>query len=309
MNNLDHFQHLDPDNAMTNYGKKVTAFIWSASTNTLFCQPGEMSHDTGVSSKRRSTQLKKVLQEPIGSRIFVGRYGETPNGGFVTVWNVDVDNQGLEEEGMDEDDWRTVLEVKVGNMNDLKTMLRSMVMNTAKVVGAGRATYPITEDYVITTQVLPPKLVSDFIGKIHSQEEDDCRKKAVINIDGRSTNFGTLLGNFHMVRGADMDKMRGAICNQGPGLQRELGHCDHEAGTLKRLMTLAKCGDVHQSFNVAKDLGHKIYRDKLRKIFSKPEEIDKEFRTQREIDAAWDYLQKGEARFIGFRNFLNESLK
>lgn len=299
------FKNLDPGEAMYAFGdgRKHTAFIYSANSHTLYCQPGDYSHDQGL---RKKSALARILKEPIGIRVFLGRFGVSPKGGgFVTIWGVDVDNEGLE------DDYLTVIEAKVGTMEDLKAMLKGMVDGSIKVVGTSPATLPITDDYVVATQTVKPKYVSDFIGKSAPPEdaqETKCRQFAKLTIDGRNMDYGTALNNFHMVRGPMMDKIKASICTQGFYNKDRLKGCDHELELLNTLMQKAGCGTPEQNYRGLVNTGKQLYARELGDIFKAPDRIDTEFRgRQKDIDDAWDFLQKHrECRFHGFRNWLNE---
>lgn len=255
---------------------------------------------------RKKSALSKITKEPNGTHIFIGRFGSSKKGGgFVTVWNVDVDNRGID------DDYLTALEAKVGTLDELKHMLAGMVSGQIKVVGNSPADLPITDDYVVATQALKPKLVSDFIGRLHSPDDKEtkCRQLARLTIDGRAMDFGTALNNFHMVRGPQMDKIKAAVCTQGLFTKGQLKGCDHELELLNALAQKAGCGSPEQNYQGLLKTGRSLYRRELDDIFRKPDKVDTYFRgRQKDIDAAWDYLQKGrnEARFAGFKNWLNE---
>jgi hypothetical protein len=252
---------------------------------------------------RQGSPLKRTLKEPKGSHTLVGRFGESPKGGgFVTVWHVDVNNTGMEEYYLGD------IDGKVGNVDDLKKMLKSMVKGDVKVVGNCPAKLPITEDYVVSATSIKNKLVGDFIEKSSDEKENKCYQAAKLKIDGRDMDFGTALNNFHMVRGPQMEKIKAAICSQGKFIKKQLQGCDHELDVLVSLDRLAGCGSDAQNYQNLLKTGRSLYRRELDDIFRNPDRIDTEFRgRQKDIDAAWDFVRKTET-FSGFREWVQKSL-
>jgi hypothetical protein len=303
---LKYFKKMTPDDAMYVYGKQVTAFVYNSTTNTLFCQNGGKMHSVGIGgkgySKSDETDLAQTRKEPKGSRIIIGRFGvdgREDAGGFISIWPYDEysDDSALASSYLKE------INATQGGKVDVTKMLNAMLNNSCKIVGQPHSPYPITSDYIYGDLIDPVTTVEKFMN-LHAPK-NDCRAKAQINVQGRAIPFSTLLGDFHMVKGQQLDIQIGSICSQKNALKNAVKDCDHESNTLDQLVKLANCKDDKQDYQQAKQRGAAAYKSDLRSIFNNPNKIDSEFRTQKQIDQAWDDLHK-EATFTGFKEWMGQ---
>lgn len=298
------WEKLDPDSAMHSFGdsSKYTAFIWvldkGKNKSILYAQPGSMYHGEG------NSELKKagVLKDRNTVALF-GRFGEVkrrddgtyPEGGFVTVWS--------HKEGDfpdDEYDRERNRGFNRANEQDLKTFLQSMLGQfPMKVIGKSPARLPITIDYVFTSPLAGAKSVGEMLGV--NQAADPICGNMKINIQGRPTAIPDIMGQLHMVRGPQLDLLKGAFCSQYQSLKShpEYQKCTRQLSQLDDIYSGLKCGQ--NDYQSSLQAGKAAYRQRLKDIFSDPHKMSQEFRTQKEIDAAWDYLNKKE--HISFREW------
>lgn len=300
---IDYYYRMNPDSAMSRYGDSgdFTAFIYSSATNTLFCQPGSEYHQSGLSGV---SELKQMKNEPKNTKTFFGRYGKTFDaGGFITLWDIS------------ETDIKTNYNYDIGDINDLKKMLTSMVNRSIKIVGDSPAELP-DENYVFTSYSSEYNriFVKDIINDQDTEDKQDtenpeCKKIAKVNIRGREMDLGTAFGNLHMVKGPELQFMKTSICAQHDRLQSDLEKhsCKSQLGILDDILNKLSCpskGD-HGEWNKLKSQGRTQYRQGLKRIFSNPEKIGDEFRTQKDVDDAWDELQHGKRESkLSFKRWL-----
>jgi len=118
------------------------------------------------------------------------------------------------------------------------------------------------------------------------EEQEYCQ--LTVDINGKPTKLTDILGQLHMVRGQNLATLQGSFCAQYPYLIKN----QPEVCT-KLLYPIAdklKCGQ--SDYNKYLKSGKADYTQRLRDIFRDPARINKEFSTQKDIDAAWDYLQR-----------------
>jgi hypothetical protein len=134
-----------------------------------------------------------------------------------------------------------------------------------------------------------------------AQQQDPVCGGMKINVQGRPTSISDVMGQLHMVKGQQLDFLKGAFCSQYQGLKNspEYQKCTLQHRQLDDIATALKCGkDDYKNFLQA---GRANYAQRLRGIFADPYKMDQEFRTQKELDAAWDYLNKKE--HLSFREW------
>lgn len=160
--------------------------------------------------------------------------------------------------------------------------------------------------------------IKNFSGEkdVTSQKPTDnieCQKLG-ININGRFVNLGVVAANFHMVKGTEFELMKSAFCGNSSTLLKQAKEkgCKGAEELITHINSRAKCGNVTptSSYQQAKKAGTLDYVAQLQKNFSNPNSLDTEFRgNQRDIDAAWDYLQKKRnENFTGFKQWLLQGL-
>ncbi len=319
------YRSLTPDSAMHSFGDstKFTAFIYST-TNTLFCQPGSEYHGEGLTY----SELREAKKEPKGTRFLFGRFGKTRRGGgFITVWRTAADVDDHESHSRDKDheqehwekdrvtdyDPDTYYDLKLGDTAVLKQMLKSMVQGSARIVGESPAEYPISDNYIYTDGDGINDLISSIVGHIDMPKPDnECFKMAKINVRGRDMPLGAILGNFHMVRGPELEYMKGAVCNEYDRLKRQLtaSKCTASLSLLQDIWDrMGGCpGDNKAGWDKLKNQGAMNYRNDLKKIFSNPDSIDTEFRgSQKDIDAAWDFLNRRE--YVNYGSYVQKLME
>jgi hypothetical protein len=112
-----------------------------------------------------------------------------------------------------------------------------------------------------------------------------------------------------MVRGPKLDAIKSAFCANAAQIKAALekSGCESDVNLANWIWSRAGCKVDANTYNTGKEAGKAAYRNDLQKLFSKPEKLDTEFRgRQKDIDAAWDYLQKKEHSFHGFKAWLLE---
>jgi hypothetical protein len=143
----------------------------------------------------------------------------------------------------------------------------------------------------------------NYIAKQHRPECD-----VTLDVKGIPTKLSDILGNFHMVKDDRLPAMKTAVCSQGPNLKKKLlnSKCDSEISMIDQLLQKAHCQKAGE-YNSLKQGGRIARKQELQKIFADPEAISRNFRTQKELDAAWDELQgKKEHRMTGFIEWISK---
>jgi hypothetical protein len=179
------------------------------------------------------------------------------------------------------------------------------------------------ENVIVTSEAaFPPFFLADAKIDFPSGEgseapkekisDPECTANSQITVDGQPMSLGNFVGNLHNVRGERLQKMHAAFCGAEKNLKNSLkDKCPHEVELLnhvsKRFGQLKMiCND---DWNRVKTAGKSSYRNDLRNVFDKAREapdedyLGQQFRTQREIDAAWDAIRK-EHRIPSFLEWL-----
>lgn len=173
-----------------------------------------------------------------------------------------------------------------------------------------------TEDTVViaddTSRSFKPRLIGDIPGvqvtktqksqPFNSPQKPECA--VTIDVKGQPTKLDVILGNFHMVKDDRLPAMKAAVCSQGPKLKSDMekAGCKLQISMLDQLIKQSDCNN--NDYNSLKQSGKISRKQQLRDIFADPEKMN-QFRTQKEIDAAWDELQ-GEHRMTGFKELVKE---
>lgn len=295
-------KNINPDNAMYNYGEsdKFTAFIWVLNKKNgqsyLYSQPGNQYHGTGSDEGPGMTKLRKSLHFKERDAVAAfGRFGLTPKGGFVTIWNVNND----EVETDFDKEYKKGLNrgFNQPNNDDIKILLKGLLGESPiKIIGVSPARLPITKDYTFVVKS-HAQTVGEFLGDTGPQEDPTCRDMQ-INIQGRLTPLDQVQAQLHMVKGQQLSFIKGAFCTQYQALKNSPStqHCKVQHQQIDDIASALKCGDDKQLYKSLLQAGKLDQRQNLRNIFSNPERITQQFRTQKDVDAAWDKLQ-GEHSF------------
>jgi flagellar basal body-associated protein FliL len=117
---------------------------------------------------------------------------------------------------------------------------------------------------------------------------------AKINVGGKELSLSTIIGNLHMVKGKELEMMKRAICLDKDKIKAELEKhkCTSQLDILHDIVSKVSCDFGDWKYG---------YRQELKKMLH-PDNIDS-FRSQKEIDAAWDRLHPKEGK-LNFSNWL-----
>jgi hypothetical protein len=123
---------------------------------------------------------------------------------------------------------------------------------------------------------------------------DKCSNVAKINVGGKELSLSTIIGNLHMVKGKELEMMKRAICLDKDKIKAELEKhkCTSQLDILHDIVSKVSCDFGDWKYG---------YRQELKKMLH-PDNIDS-FRSQKEIDAAWDRLHPKEGK-LNFSNWL-----
>lgn len=138
------------------------------------------------------------------------------------------------------------------------------------------------------------------------KESPECGKETVL-VDGKPMSLEQIVASIHNLPDFNLKTLQRAFCGDVYRLitLAKKNGCQHDLSLInyiqKRLMQ--KKLTCQDGWNDAKKAGKQDLKQDLRAAFKNP---DREFRTQREIDQAWDYLQK-ENKFPTFTKWLNEA--
>lgn len=141
----------------------------------------------------------------------------------------------------------------------------------------------------------------------NQQQVKQDRPECAVTLDvlGEPTKLGTIMGNFHMVKDNRLPAMKAAVCAQGPHMKKELekAGCTVQVNMLDDLIQKSNCNQSNKEYEDLKTAGRIDRKQYLRSLFADPERMEKEFRTQKDLNAAWDELQ-GEHRMTGFAEWI-----
>lgn len=307
---------ISPDSVIHSYGdaSKFTAFVWIYDKKTnqsiLYCQPGSMYHAQGMDKYEPESKLVKALkfEGRQGAVACFGRFGETnvkgEQGGFVTIWRYD------EDEYSSHYDQEYKKQMNRGyvqpNTNDIKLLLKGMLGQAPlKIIGKSPAKLPITPEYRFVVQG-KVQTVGEFLGGVQQQEDPQdakCRDLLKVNVQNRPTPLSDVQAQLHMVKGQARDLLRGAFCSQYQQLKNaaQSHGCPRHIQQIDDIEKGFQCGDDAGLYGSLLKQGKDAYKQQLRDIFRDPNKVGQYFRTQKDINAAWDYL-RGE--HYSFSNWL-----
>jgi hypothetical protein len=132
------------------------------------------------------------------------------------------------------------------------------------------------------------------------EEPEPCKKLNTIQIQGKPFSLPQIVSQLHMSKGQELSYLKAGFCAQYPILKNtsEKTGCTQQTKILDFISSKFQCGQ--SDYQSALQAGRLQYRQKLKDIFSKPENIGKEFKTQKEIDQAWDELMHGKKAYENF---------
>jgi hypothetical protein len=149
------------------------------------------------------------------------------------------------------------------------------------------------ETLVVTFDGYMRKLSGKKIKYTLQKQDPNCDQK--INVNNVPTSIEKLIGSLHSVKGIEAKSTKTQVCNQSDLVANKLANCPVKLKLLNYLVNKLDCksDDYNKIMNNAKD----AYRQELINIFRDPEKINSYFRTQRDIDRAFDYIQQKECSF------------
>lgn len=298
---------LSPDSAMHSFGdaKKYTAFIWvydkKSGKSILYSQPGNEFHGSGTTQKQYGGNVlrKSFFFKNKNAVACFGRFGVTNKGGFVTIWSYQ-EEEPIRSYQKDENRG-----FNTPNKEEIKILLKGLLgQSPIKVMGHSPAKLPITTDYVFVVGGLV-HTVAEFVGDSIQQQDPRC-KAMTIDIQGRAVPLDQVQAQLHMVRGQQLDLLKGAFCSQYQNLKNATttAHCIIQHSQIDDIQNNLKCGNDKELYKSLLKAGKENYKQNLINVFRSPEKIGQEFRRQRDIDHAWDKLQ-GEN--FSFKEWLNKN--
>ena len=93
-----------------------------------------------------------------------------------------------------------------------------------------------------------------------------------------------------MTNGERLNNLKNQFCSQSNTVKNILRNCPYQFKLANYLSNKLKCGD-NEYTNIIQQNKYKR-KQELRDIFNNPDKLEKEFRTQKELDDAWDELKK-----------------
>lgn len=283
----------DPDTFYSSYYDAIT-FIYDPVNNKLYSAPYPKTHQDVRQSK---PELRRIYnnETSIERGLILGRlaHEESKDLRIIAFWNVSF--QGTEladclnavikqypEYGSPD---TIVMSDKRGIYDDKPRNFNSATLGEIPGVRLSKATQKQ--------------------GRAPTQDKPECA--VTLDVLGQPTSLDTIMGNFHMVKDNRLPAMKTAICSQGVQMRGDLekAGCDVQVSMLDDLVKKADCQSSGQEYNKLKAAGRIDRKQYLRGLFGNPERMDREFRTQKDIDDAWDELQgKKEHRMLGFAEWL-----
>jgi hypothetical protein len=296
------FTSMTPDTMYTPESQSVT-FIYSPQLNKFWYDYYPTKHfemlDRDVGKEINPRDPPADREEAIANGALLGRAGKYRGATVIAFWAKP--NQ--------EDVKKCIQSFAAKLPGYVKYPDRTLVVSQASV-----AWYPITlSKFMPDIKNFTGTKVTDDGKKQMSQDTDAACKEIGVMVNGRFMPITELAGNLHMVKGPTLDLMKSAFCASYPDLKKhaeKLG-CPGSNELIDHIYSRINCRAAGTSpqaqYNNLKKSGSSAYRSELQKTFSAPHTIDSEFRgRQKDIDAAWDYLQKGRRNesFAGFKNWL-----
>lgn len=290
--NIHDWDRLHPDFLYFQKANSMT-FIYSPQMDKLWAEKFPATHGGML---RKGVAHELPTDYPMYDRndlveegsILLGRWGETQGAMCISFWNYDPDSDLVEK------------------------CLRAIIREHPEVANE-------PEKVVVTGDWMSANFLGDYLPDLKStgkqaekgpKEPDACDRLGV-NVEGRHMSLNDIIGNLHMVKGVNLEVMKSAFCGNSEQLiqqARQIG-CTASLNLIDEIKSRIDCGKL-ANYGAAKKAGASALRADYQKVFSNPEKIDTEFRgRQKDIDAAWDYLQKGrnEHRFRGFKTWLEAS--
>jgi hypothetical protein len=331
INSLEFYKKADPDD---HYDVRSITFIYDNETDTLYSKKYPSTHPdvlNGIYDEKtgrvitrdddndfgsflaneKNKRVCQILGIPIGSSrdraidkgYILGRIG---NKGQIGFWNKYIEPEDIYP-------CLAALVDEYGDMvNANSPVFAAYDYDTAK-----RAFEP----FRLGEAQLPARTNSKRTQKPIENDETDsspqCKQFAQIVVDGKPMDFSQILSSLHMVRGNEIERIKAAYCSAAPQIKQQLQKqdCKGQAKLADTIWNRLKCND-QQTWNQLKKAGRRVQRDNLRDTFRKGTEFSKsgedylgsQFRTQKDLDAAWDDLMHGKHEHkLNFKKWLQES--
>lgn len=152
------------------------------------------------------------------------------------------------------------------------------------IFGRGMQPFHVAELSINVKNNLSP---NDF--KLNkSQESPVCKNIGMFQINGKSMDLGTILANLHMVKGKDIVDIKNSFCVRANQMEKDLEKAGCEKDVFHSIYDRLGC-DSYTGKDVNQQIGYGL-RDMFRGGEDDP--LGKEFRTQKELNAAWDRYQR-----------------
>lgn len=301
---------LDPDE-IYNIDKDSITFIYDPRKDKLYTSPYPDTHgDLGekVLSPEEQKEVKQksaygyVDRTPMLEVGYIqGRMGHVP-------WSKQQNQKSVE----DEPDSFVIPVIAFWNKENFT---EAQIKRTLQKLAEKYTDYFSSADEIIVTgeqgEGVPTSFLSDWGVKFGGDpskkgEAPDCKAIEKIDIQGQPYQLQGILGALHAKRGEELGKLRGAFCNTyASKKQTAQVDCPVQSKMLDSLFSKFKCDDDDDWKKYL--YGGKIsYLPQIKQSFS-PDEIEKQgFRTQSELDKAWDQFA-GKKEHFSFREWLIEN--
>lgn len=283
-----HTQILNPD---TLYKQPSITFIYDINNEALYSDEYSATH---YSVKKQIPNFTGAIRDPgINENFVLGRLGYLNfNSTFDKIGGSYSDDSVFSERFGAIAFWNHTLDPRIEEkiISELKTQYPNY-LNGAYVVFGDTGRGDVKTKFVNGTN-------SNIVDP--HKEDEECTRLNTINIQNKPVSLPQILGQLHMVRGQELGYLKSGFCSQYQQLKAQAKECPVQSKMLDTTAQGFKCGDDKDLYNYMLQAGKADYKQKLRDIFRSPDKIGQEFRTQKEIDDAWDELQLGKKSYESF---------
>jgi hypothetical protein len=287
-------QILHPD---TLYKQPSITFIYDINNEALYSDEYSATH---YDLKKQVPNFTGVFRDPgINENFVLGRLG-------YLNFNSTFDQIDESDDDDDDDNDNDEFGERFGAIAFWNHTLDPRIEE--KIISELKTQYPnyLNGAYVVFGDVGKGDVETEFVNGTNSnivdphKEDEKCTRLNTINIQNKPVSLPQILSQLHMVRGQELGYLKSGFCSQYQQLKSQAKECPVQSRMLDTTAQGFKCGDNKDLYNYMKQAERLNYRQKLRDIFNSPEKIDQEFRTQKEIDDAWDELQLGKKSYESF---------
>lgn len=289
------YRYFNPDALYSKHANSYT-FIYNPATDKLDAAAYPMFHGRMMHGTQSANPYEE-RDKAIADGLILGRFGTLGAMG---------DDPGVKVIGF----WGTPPDDVI--VKALKAIARDypeFIDHPDRIMVAGKK--PFKSD--LLSKYVPN--IKEFAGaggkhQVAKKEANECDTLG-INVEGRFLSLDKVIGNLHMVKGVNLELMKSVFCAEYETLRQKAQSmgCEASLSLIEDIHGRINCGPVDNvsRWNSLKKAGASALRADYQRIFSNPERIDTEFRgRQKDIDAAWDFLQKGRRNetFVGFKQWL-----